>query len=263
MDDLCDGGLNRFQIDVAGNFFDLPGSVGFLLAGGRALIAQGCIVRETDDLNFSAQCGSDINAASDALIAACEERGWQVGTVRTGADFRRFRATRPRPGQTKPEVLYVDLALGAPSSGAASVTIAGPSLAPRELAIRTTLALFGRAEPRDFTNVRALHRRFDRNELLRATAKDDAGFDLAVFVQMIRSHRRLRDEDFPRTDAPVEDLRTYFDDWADHLDRCRDPCPAEDPETHAQTRAVARCAGHRQAAPSPPPAAEMRWNEHR
>jgi hypothetical protein len=55
--------------------------------------------------------------------------------------------------------------------------------------------------------------------LLQAAAQDDAGFDLAVFVQMLRSHRRLRDGDFPHTDVPIEDLRTYFDNWANDLDR--------------------------------------------
>lgn len=62
-------------------------------------------------------------------------------------------------------------------------------------------------------------KRFDRAELLQAAAEDDAGFDLAVFVQMLRSHRRLRDGDFPHTDVPIEDLRAYFDNWANDLDR--------------------------------------------
>lgn len=62
-------------------------------------------------------------------------------------------------------------------------------------------------------------KRFDRAELLQAAAQDDAGFDLAVFVQMLRSHRRLRDGDFPHTDVPIEDLRAYFDNWANDLDR--------------------------------------------
>lgn len=88
----------------------------------------------------------------------------------------------------------------------------------RELAIRKTLALFSRAEPRDFTDVYALHQQFDRAELLHLAADNDAGFESAVFVRMLRSHRRLRDDDFPRTDVTIQDLRSYFDDWADVLD---------------------------------------------
>lgn len=47
----------------------------------------------------------------------------------------------------------MDLAIDSPASSTPTVTIAGPSFAPDELAIRETLALFGRAEPRDFVDV--------------------------------------------------------------------------------------------------------------
>ncbi|GAA1520499.1 hypothetical protein [Nocardioides humi] len=83
--------------------------------------------------------------------------------------------------------------------------------------MRKTLALFGRAEPRDFTDVYALHQGFDRAELLVEAAEADEGFDLQVFAQMVRSHHRLRDQDFPETGIAIDDLRAYFDDWAGEL----------------------------------------------
>lgn len=147
--------------------------------------------RKTDDLDFFAQRGGDVGATSDALIAACEGWGWQVETVRAGADFRRLRVTRPSPDSSESEELHVDLALDAPPVGAPTVTIAGPSLAPRELAIRETLALFGRAEPRDSADVHALHRQFDRAET----------------PSRSRGRRRLRPRGL-RADAPVAPTAT-------------------------------------------------------
>lgn len=42
---------------------------------------------------------------------------------------------------------------------------------------------------------------------------------MRVFVQMLRSHQRLRDEDFPEPTAKVEALRAYFDSWADEIEQ--------------------------------------------
>lgn len=125
---------------------------------------------------------------------------------------------RPAEGERgEGETVYVDVAIDSPSAGAPTITLAGPALPPRELAIRKTLALFSRAEPRDFTDVHAICQRFDRTEILAAAAAADAGFDLTVFIQMLHSHRRLRDEDFPPASVSVTQLRAYFDDWAAEL----------------------------------------------
>lgn len=204
-------------MEIAGVFFDLPQSKGFLLAGGGALIAQGLVQRGTDDLDFFAsRANGDVDAASGALTTAAGQRGWTVDVIRTGTEYRRLRIARSSvDGEDE---VYVDLALDTPPVGSPTITIVGPSLPPYELAVRKTLALFGRAEPRDFTDVHSLHGRFDRDELLQAAAQADAGYDRHVFVQMIRSHRRLDDEDFPVTAVTVAELRAYFDAWADHLE---------------------------------------------
>ncbi|MEO6604014.1 MAG: nucleotidyl transferase AbiEii/AbiGii toxin family protein [Aeromicrobium sp.] len=213
-----EGQLSQFQIDVAGVFFSLPESVGFLLAGGGALIAQGLVRRETDDLDFFANRDhGDVASAGDALIAAVEGRGWQIDVARSGPEFRRFKISRPVAAPDEPDDVYADLAVDSPPSRAPIVTIAGPALAPYELAVRKTLALFGRAEARDFTDVHALHQRFDRGEILKDVAQADQGFDLEIFAQMLRSHSRLRDDDFPDSELTVSELRAYFDEWATEL----------------------------------------------
>ena len=120
------------------------------------------------------------------------------------------------PEPPGPEVVQVDLAVDTPPSGAPTVTVAGPSLALPDLAVRKTLALYGRAEPRDFTDVHAINQHVDRAEVLEAAAADP-GFDRGVFARMLRAHRRLRDDDFPTSD--VTEVRAYADAWADELER--------------------------------------------
>ncbi|MDO5712297.1 MAG: nucleotidyl transferase AbiEii/AbiGii toxin family protein [Micrococcales bacterium] len=124
----------------------------------------------------------------------------------------------PRWEITGLEVALIDLAVDSPPTGAPTVTIAGPSFAPAELVVRKTLALFGRAEPRDFVDVYMLNQRFDRDETLGKAAEADRGFDLAVFAATLRTHGRIEDRDFPDVGVPIADIRSYFDAWADELD---------------------------------------------
>lgn len=212
-----EGRLSSLQIDIANLFFNLKESHGFLLAGGGALIAQGLIQRETDDLDFFADRGSgNVSVACDALLAAIDQRGWRGSVIRTGPEFRRLDISRVGNNASIEQVL-IDLAIDSPPTKPPMVTFAGPTLAAQDLAVRKTLALFSRAEPRDFADLHELHQHFDRNELLEDAAIADPGFDLAVFAQMLRSHRRLRDDDFPPVGDPIEELRNYFDDWAENL----------------------------------------------
>lgn len=218
MSEPVEGRLKQFQLDVAAMFFSLSESAGFLLAGGGALIVQGIVVRDTEDLDFFARRGGgDVGAAGSALIAAAQARAWGFEVVRSGPEFRRIKLTRPVEAQGCRESVLIDLAIDTPSAGAPTITVAGPALPPYDLAVRKTLALFGRAEPRDFTDVYAIHQRFDRAEVLASAAVADPGFDLSVFIQMIRSHQRLDDEDFPAGNLSATELRAYFDAWAEDL----------------------------------------------
>lgn len=205
-------GLTAFQIELAQLFFSMPESTGFLLAGGGALIAQGIVPRPTDDLDFfTARGEGDVAKASDALIDGCRKRGWSVDVIREAPEFRRLEITGP-------DTVLVDLAMDSPASGAPQVTIAGPTLAASDLATRKTLALFGRAEPRDFVDIYVLAQQFGKEQLVAWAAEGDAGFTLPTFATMLRSHARLADEDFPEIGAPIETIRAYFAAWATELD---------------------------------------------
>jgi len=117
-------------------------------------------------------------------------------------------------GHHRTETVLVDLAVDSPST----LTIAGPALDPADLVVRKTLALFGRAEPRDYIDVYVLNQRFDRDDTLSKAAAADQGFKQSVLVQALRAHQRIRDADFPDIGVAIAEIRTYFDAWADELE---------------------------------------------
>lgn len=208
-----DGGsaLTAFQVEVAQLFFALPGSDGFLLAGGAALAAQHLTHRPTQDLDFFTAPGrGDVTIARDEFEQAIRTHGWQVERVRVTATFCRL-LVRGRHD------LLVDLAMDSTPGRPATASLAGPTFAPEELAARKLLALFGRAEARDFADVYELARTYDATTLIATAADLDDGFDLDVFASMLDSLTRFTDTDIPVAATDVADLRGFFASWATEL----------------------------------------------
>jgi hypothetical protein len=77
------------------------------------------------------------------------------------------------------------------------------------------IALFDRAEARDFVDVYALAHRYGKQLLLERATEVDAGFDVQVFTQMLESFDRFRDADVPSDD--MQTLRRFFAAWRDEL----------------------------------------------
>jgi predicted nucleotidyltransferase component of viral defense system len=92
----------------------------------------------------------------------------------------------------------------------------GPALHPDELAADKMLALYGRAEGRDFHDVAVLADRYPTERLLELAAAKDRGFDRRRFVEMLGSIDRLRDPDFPDPSRASE-LRARFEHWRREL----------------------------------------------
>ena len=140
-------GLTPFQVAVADLFFSLPESDGFLLAGGAALAAQHLTTRPTQDLDLFTRAGrGTVPAARNAFENAAASRGWSVRRIRNSDTFCRLVVTGD-------DDLLVDLALDSPPNLPPETSIAGPTFALEELAGRKLLALFDRAEARDFADV--------------------------------------------------------------------------------------------------------------
>jgi hypothetical protein len=194
-------------------FFDLPESAGFAVAGGAALAAQGLIHRPTRDVDLFLldAAASEVTMAAESFEAALDRRGWSHHRV---IDQRAFIRLEIGDGQ---ESLIVDLGIDSPPEEPVDSTDLGPTLSARDLAARKTLALFGRAEARDFADVYDLARRYSRSQLLAWAAADDAGFDAHIFAGMLATIDRLTDEDLPVPLGHAQDLRAYFHDWAAEL----------------------------------------------
>lgn len=171
--------LTAFQIEVSQAFFALPASRGFLLAGGAALAAQHLTQRPTRDLDiFTSPGAGDVGAARDEFEATASANGWTVRRLRDEETFCRLLVCGP-------EDLVLDLALDSRPGRPATASVAGPTFDPAELAGRKVVALFDRAEARDYTDVYELVQRFGKDELLALAAEVDLGFDLRVFAQML------------------------------------------------------------------------------
>lgn len=203
--------LTAFQITVAEMFFSLPESDGFLLAGGAALAAQHLTARPTQDLDLFTRAGrSTVGSARDAFEQAARDRGWTVRRIRDGDAFCRLLVAAD-------EKLLVDLVLDSPPALPPSPSIAGPTFALEELAGRKLLALFDRAEARDFADVYALAQRYDTNVLLDRAAQIDPGFDLTILANMLGSLSRLTDEELSVDPDQAAELRAFFHRWQHEL----------------------------------------------
>ncbi|GAA4994637.1 hypothetical protein GCM10023317_23460 [Actinopolymorpha pittospori] len=83
----------------------------------------------------------------------------------------------------------------------------GPTPRDRDLATRKTLALFGRAEGRDFADVFQLAARFGRDRLIGWAHDQDPGFVRSVFADMLASLERRPDRDLPMHSSKIKELR--------------------------------------------------------
>src|SRR5437588_4060102 len=167
------GPLSAFQQEVASVFFELAASEGFLLAGGAALVANQLTTRPTQDLDFF-RSTSTVTAARDELEQAAAERGWPARRIRDEATFVRLLIEGP-------ETVLVDLCLDSPPIRPPVETPLGPTFAPDELAARTVIAVFDRAEARDFADLFSLLTRFPKDVILLLANEIDHGFDLGTF----------------------------------------------------------------------------------
>jgi hypothetical protein len=114
--------------------------------------------------------------------------------------------------------VLIDLAVNAPPDLPASVTPAGPTLAPEELAGNKLLALLDRAAARDFADVYVLARRFGKDVLLARAAQIDAGFDVRVLADMIATLGRFTDSELPIPDgSSAAELRAFYTAWRSEL----------------------------------------------
>jgi hypothetical protein len=165
--------LSPLQREIARILASLPGAESFALAGGGALIARGLVDRRTRDLDFFSTAPEDVDRLLPAFERALRGDGLAVNRQRVAPGFARLVVSR---GSDRTEV---DLASDARLLPV-EVTRDGAVLSSRELAADKVLALFGRAEARDFVDVFALERAFSLEDIMRLASEKDPGFDRSV-----------------------------------------------------------------------------------
>lgn len=206
--------LTALQLEIARIFFSLESSKNYLVAGGAALLAADLIARPTEDLDlFASTPVMTVTEAHREFVEALRGDGYAVATLQEGPTFCRLIVSA-----TSGEVL-VDLAIDSPPTTRPTLTALGPTMSPSELAARKLLALFGRAEARDFADVYVLAQRFGKKALLEGAATLDAGFDRVVLAQMMGTLGRFTDDEVPLSPADRDVARAFFHTWADDLRR--------------------------------------------
>ncbi len=113
--------------------------------------------------------------------------------------------------------LLVDIALDSPPRQPATASFLGPTFAPDELAGRKLLALFDRAEARDFADVYVLLQTYTKNEMLTWAHDMDGGFDPGVLAEQFGTLSRFLDSDLPVESASAKQMREFFDVWRHEL----------------------------------------------
>lgn len=201
--------LSPLQEQVAKTIAGLEEAKDFALAGGAALIVRGDVRRHTRDLDFFGLTPAAVDRLVPAVDRALREAGLVVHHIQVSHGFARLVV---ESGDDRTEVdLAADARLFPAEPGQPA-----PLLSGEELAVDKVLAVFGRAEARDFVDLMAVEGRYGLDRLCELAAKKDLGFTPALFVEMLGRFGRLRREEFEIDDLSYDQLGRELDGWRQH-----------------------------------------------
>lgn len=200
------GVLSPLQQRVASIVAGLLEADGFVLAGGGALIARGEIDRSTRDLDYFATRPERVAQALPHVTEALERAGLSVTVERSAKGFARL-AVGDGDATTELDLASDYRLLPVEASDF------GPTLAGEELAIDKVLAIFDRAEPRDFADLAAVVDRWGFEHLLRRAKEKDGGFDVRHFAERLERVSRFSDEEFRIPPGQAAHVRSAVDRW--------------------------------------------------
>jgi len=198
--------LSPLQHRVAGILAALSEAENFALAGGAALIIRGDIDRKTRDIDFFGLSAAAVDRLVPVAEQALLEAGLQVERVVDSPGFTRF-VVADEDDRTEVD-LASDARLFPVDQGPGF-----PILSAEELATDKLLAVFGRAEARDFADLKALEDRFGLERLFELAGEKDRGFEPAVFAEMMDRFSRLGRAEFQLDDVRYEALSQAVEAW--------------------------------------------------
>jgi hypothetical protein len=202
--------LSPLQQQVAQIVARLPEADGFALAGGAALVLSQIVERQTRDLDFFGASPADVDRLLPCVQAALSQAGLAVRVDRQNHGFARLTVT------SDDETTEPDLAADARIRPTVPGPI-GPMISLEELAADKLLALFGRAQARDFIDVAALADHFGFDQLCSLAREKDPGFSGPVLAEMLDSFRRFTATDLNLTDEEHRKLALAVQRWRDDV----------------------------------------------
>lgn len=205
--------LSPLQEQVAAIIAGLAEAEGFALAGGAALIARGDVERQTRDLDFFGLTPDAVDRLVPAVDRALHDAGLVVRHVQENHGFARLIV---ESGDDRTE-----LDLGADARlFPVELRRPAPTLSAEELAVDKVLAVFGRAEARDFVDLAAIEERYGLDRLFRLAAEKDRGFTPEMFAEMASRFSRLRQDEFGIDSDQYKELARRVATWRQRaLDR--------------------------------------------
>ena len=198
--------LTTLQKRVRRIVAELPEADTVALAGGGALIVHGIVDRGTTDLDFFSPDAIDVRIFAEATRNALQQDGLSVVTDRSNSDFVRLHV------EDGNDEMSIDIGISHRAFPPVP-TAQGRLLAVEDLAGDKLLALFGRAEPRDFVDIHALAARFNIADLYRFAAEKDPGFGLQHLRDALGVFDHHPRQAFPVTESEYEGLRDWVHDW--------------------------------------------------
>lgn len=212
---------SKFQAEVARLALAAARDHGFALAGGNGLAAYGIISRMTEDIDLFAAGDGAVQAAAGLVAAALTQAGFAVEEVPATSDlaeviegFERDMAEYEvsRGG----ELVRLQLVRFDRRRSPVMMEI-GPVLHLDELLGQKVSALATRSEVRDYLDVAAALRRYDRQQLLELAQRADPDLVDHEFADAMQRLDRLDDDVFRLqyglSPARIRQVRKAFSDW--------------------------------------------------
>lgn len=198
--------LSRLQERIAHIVAAVPEAEGFALAGGAALVVRGEVDRTTRDLDFFATEPAAVGRLLPAAEAALAAAGLTVERDRVTEGFARIVVSEGM------EMTLVDFGYDFRAQPPETSRL-GPILSTDDLAASKLLALFARAEARDFIDVAALAARYGFDRLCALASEHDPGFNLEALAAALGSFDWLPRLDFELDDDEYAKLREVVGGW--------------------------------------------------
>jgi predicted nucleotidyltransferase component of viral defense system len=172
--------LTNLQEKILHLFSEIPDQEAFYLTGGTALSAFFLKHRKSNDLDFFTSIEELIIPLSQKLETTLREEGFEVERLRGFHSFVELSVTSGNDSTVVHFALDSPFRFEQPTPSEEIPHLKVDSLI--DMATNKVLALFGRAELRDFIDIYFIVKKhFSKTELIEKAAQKDPGFDLYWF----------------------------------------------------------------------------------